>query len=85
MTPDHVRAHRHCTRHREEVMASDVCGCFHCCAMFAAADIKTWTDAWEGVGQPALCPNCSVDAVIGSESGYPITAEFLNRMREHWF
>jgi hypothetical protein len=85
VTPDHVRAHRHCTRHRDEVMASDICGCFHCGAMFAPAEISTWTDRWEGLGQTAVCPNCSVDAVIGSESGYPITADFLNLMRKHWF
>jgi hypothetical protein len=33
----------------------------------------------------ALCPHCGIDSVIGSKSGYPITAEFLQKMKEHWF
>ena len=33
----------------------------------------------------AVCPYCGIDAVIGESSGYPITAEFLKRMRKRWF
>ena len=36
-------------------------------------------------GQSALCPRCGIDSVIGADSGYPITVEFLTRMKEHWF
>jgi hypothetical protein len=85
MTPDHIRAHRHSIQHREEILASDVCGCFYCCAVFPPSEIDDWTDNWEGVGPTATCPKCSIDAVIGSESGYPITTEFLDHMRQHWF
>jgi len=62
-----------------------------CAAAFTAANrfppsaIVHWVDKWEGVGQTALCPNCSIDSVIGSESGYPITRSFLERMKGHWF
>ena len=85
VTPDYIRAHRHCSHHREEVLASQQCGCFYCCSIFAPSEIETWIDVWEGVGQTAMCPYCGIDAVIGSESGYPITPEFLNQMKSYWF
>jgi hypothetical protein len=84
-TPDIIRAHRHSIRHREEVLASERCGCFYCCAAFPPSEIKVWTDEWEGVGQTALCPHCGIDSVIGSESGCAITPGFLAAMKAHWF
>ncbi len=84
-TPDHIRAHRHATYHREELLASEHCGCFYCLSTFPPTAIEAWTDEWEGLGQTALCPVCGIDSVIGSESGYPITEEFLQRMKAYWF
>lgn len=79
--PDYIRAHRHSIRHRAELMASELCGCFYCCAIFPPDQIQIWIDD----GQTALCPHCPVDSVIGSASSYPITVEFLARMKKHWF
>jgi hypothetical protein len=84
-TPDHIRSHRHSIRHREEVIASQECGCFYCLTIFPPEEIENWVDEWEGVGQTALCPRCGMDSVIGSQSGYPITADFLAAMKSHWF
>ncbi len=84
-TPDHIRAHRHSSRHRKEVLASKQCGCFYCLAIFPPSEFDEWIDEWEGEGQTALCPRCGIDSVIGSESGYPITPEFLKAMKDHWF
>lgn len=84
-TADHIRAHRHCSHHRVEVLASAQCGCFYCGAMFSPSEIDEWVDDWTGVGQTAMCPRCGIDAVIGSESGYPVTPEFLAAMHTHWF
>ena len=84
-TPDINQAHRHSIRHREEVLVSGHCGCFYCCATFPPSAIADWTDEWQGVGQTALCPHCGIDSVIGSASGYPVTAEFLTAMKAHWF
>ncbi len=78
---DHIAAHKHCIKHRVEIEASEVCGCFYCMATFAPSEIVKWTDD----GQTALCPRCPVDSVIGSASGYPITSAFLQRMHDHWF
>jgi hypothetical protein len=35
--------------------------------------------------QTAMCPDCGIDSVIGSRSGYPITIDFLKRMHGRWF
>ena len=84
-TPDIIRANRHSSRHRTEVLASISCGCFYCCEVFPPSDIEDWTDEWEGIGQTALCPRCGIDSVIGSESGYPITRDFMAAMKARWF
>ena len=67
------------------MLSSAICGCFYCCKTFSPDEIARWTDEWEGVGQTALCPKCRIDSVIGCESGYPITAEFLAAMNAYWF
>lgn len=77
----HVLAHQSSIQHREQIEASERCGCFYCLATFAPSEITSWLEA-EGT---ALCPNCDIDSVIGSASGFPITPEFLGRMQAHWF
>lgn len=81
---DLKRAHRHSSLHREELLRSTVCGCFYCLSIFPPAEISDWTDG-SPVGLTALCPKCGIDSVIGSESGYDISIEFLTRMHEAWF
>jgi hypothetical protein len=78
---DVILAHRHSARHRKEIEASELCGCFYCLAIFAPKEIVDWIDD----GNTAICPRCPVDSVIGSVSGFPIETEFLQRMKEHWF
>lgn len=76
-----IAAHKHCVRHRSELQDSELCGCFYCLSMFPPGRIKEWIDD----DQTALCPDCSIDSVIGSASPYPITHDFLQRMHDHWF
>jgi hypothetical protein len=80
-----VAAHQHSIRHRNEILTSEVCGCFYCLAVFPPSEIKEWVDTIDGIGQTALCPKCDIDSVIGSNSGYPIEPAFLGKMREHLF
>jgi hypothetical protein len=84
---DYIAAHEHCIYHREEILSSKLCGCFYCLEIFSPSEISNWVDVPEdnNIGQTALCPKCMIDSVIGDESGYPITKEFLNKMKEHWF
>jgi acetone carboxylase gamma subunit len=37
------------------------------------------------MGMCALCPRCEIDSVLGDASGYPITHDFLSKMRHYWF
>jgi len=83
--PDHVRAHTHSSCHREEVLNSKHCGCFYCLAVSEPDEIEDWIDVENGIGQTALCPKCKIDSVIGSESGFPISKEFLSKMHAYWF
>jgi len=89
---DILAAHTHCVRHRNEIRASDLCGCFYCVAIFPPSDIEDWLEEGPGnttdvtsTGETALCPKCGIDSVVGSASGFPITTEFLQRMKEYWF
>lgn len=79
--PDVERAHGHTNRHRTEIEASELCGCFYCLRTFAPAEI----DRWLAVEETALCPHCGIDSVLGSASGLPITDGFLRQMHERWF
>jgi len=83
--PPHIAAHKHSSNHRQEILRSEMCGCFYCLDIFNASEINEWTDDKDEVGQTALCPKCGIDSVIGSSSGYPITQEFLQEMKLHWF
>ena len=74
-------AHGYCTNNRENLKNGTKCGCFYCTQIFSAEEITDFTDN----GKTALCPYCGVDAVIGESSGFPITKEFLNKMKDYWF
>jgi hypothetical protein len=79
-------AHRASIRHREQVLQSEMCGCFYCLERFPPAAITEWCDEDSmGEGQTALCPCCGIDSVIGSRSGFPTTTEFLRAMNDRWF
>ena len=76
-----IEAHDHCDCNKDELMESSVCGCFFCLNIFSPKEIKEWTP----LAPTALCPHCGIDAVIGDKSGYPITEEFLGKMKKYWF
>jgi len=77
-----VDAHKHCNNNRDELLRSEIAGCFYCCETFAPVEVEDWVDN----EKCALCPRCGIDSVIGSASGYPIgDATFLKSMRKLWF
>jgi hypothetical protein len=78
--PDVNRAHSHADRHRDELLASELCGCFYCLRTFPPGAIWEWL-----ANETAFCPFCRIDSVIGSASGFPITEDFLRRMYVRWF
>lgn len=83
---DLLRAHNHSSCHRAELLSSDICGCFYCLATFRVSEVVEWIDEDDaGEGQTALCPHCTIDSVIGDQSGFPVSREFLDRMSAYWF
>lgn len=83
---DYIEAHKYSSNHRMNVLSSQKCGCFYCLKTFKPGEILDWIDEnEEGIGQTTLCPNCGIDSVIGSDSGFPITSDFLGKMKRYWF
>jgi hypothetical protein len=74
------RLHRHTRANRNELEASEACGCIACERIYFPSEIVNWLG-----GETALCPHCGVDAVVGSASGIPITPGVLKRAHERWF
>ena len=81
----YVKAHDH-IEYQQEILNSDICGCFRCLKTFTPDKIDQWHgEDVEGVEPLALCPMCGIDSVLGSESGFPIEKEFLSKMHDFWF
>ena len=75
-------AHKRSGPNRDEVLASDICGCFYCLSTFAPGEI----DMWVNDETYATCPKCGIDSVLGDKSGYPVRdPAFLEAMHKHWF
>lgn len=82
---DYEEAHRACRYNRKQIAESQNCGCFCCRKTFTPEMIKEWINEPEAKGVTVLCPFCSVDSVLGSAAGYPLTEKFLLGMHERWF
>ena len=80
---DIVGAHKYSANHKTKLLKDKKCGCFHCMKIFSPSEITDWIE--DDTDQTAICPHCGIDAVIGENSGLPITKEFLEKMYEHWF
>ena len=76
-------AHRHSFENAEELERSKLCGCFYCLNVYSPKKISEYID--DKKGKTAICPYCGVHSVIGESSGFPITKEFLERMKSYWF
>ena len=87
-------AHKFTSMHRSAIEASIECVCGYCRARFPPAEIEEWTDwllslpddQWTSAnGQTAICPYCSVDAVLPGSVGLDLSQEFLEKFHDHWF
>jgi len=78
-----INAHEHCTSNESALKKDDLCGCFYCLKIFDQNEILEWID--DESGKTAMCPYCGIDSIIGKKSGFPITEEFLESMKSHWF
>jgi len=78
-----IEAHRHSINNESSLKKDGLCGCFYCLKIFNPNEITEWTD--DEPSKTALCPYCGIDSIIGKSSGFPITGEFLEVMKKHWF
>ena len=76
-------AHKHSIFNYDEIIASKVCGCFYCLKIFPPDKVDHWLE--EKNGQATVLCSCGIDAVIGSQFGYPINKTFLSDMYNRWF
>ena len=79
-------AHKHCYDNELEIMSSELCGCFGCLKIMKPAEVEffEFRDKTNKNPRTACCPDCNIDTVIGSSSGYPITREFLKEMNNYF-
>lgn len=78
-----MKAHDKSSSHKDEILSSELCGCFYCEQTFLPNEITEWIDEPKG-GQTAVCPKCGIDSVISSD--LPITDKvFLDKMNDYWF
>ena len=83
MKEDIIAAHEFCTGNKKQLKKDSLCGCFYCLKIFDPKEIDFWIK--DKKGKAAICPYCRIDSVIGQSSGYPITEDFLSKMKDHWF
>lgn len=82
MADDIIHARAFSANHSNRLLRDKKCGRFYCLKIFSPSEIRDWiVDDWG----TAICPYCSIDAVIGESSGYPVTENVLNAMRKLWF
>jgi hypothetical protein len=74
--------HEKSSFHRAALAASPFCGCFYCLEIYAPGEIKEWVGR-DGE-QTAICPHCSIDAVLPSTE-VDLTPALLKAMQARWF
>lgn len=78
---DPIKAHEFSSKNMPALQNDRVCGCFYCLRIFSPVQIERRLVSEE----TALCPYCGIDSIIGESSGYPITEEFIAKMKAYWF
>ena len=84
--PDYVVAHYYSNNHKEALQHDNKCGCFYCLTIFDPKEITEWLEYDNPCDRygTAICPYCGIDSIIGESSGFPITKEFLQKMKNYW-
>lgn len=79
---DLLKVYKFSYQNKTKLENDTICGCFQCLEIYHPDEINDWMD---DSTDTAVCPYCSIDAVIGESSGYPITKEFLEKMNKEFF
>lgn len=82
--PERFVPDEHALNNRPEIERSTMCGCFCCLEIFPARYIQNWLPPEaSGRADTAICPACGQYGVLGDVSGYPITPESLQKVRDY--
>ena len=71
-----------CIFNRKALLSSEVAVCFYCFSQFPPGDITDWCDGEDNL-QTAICPHCSVDAVVGFNG--PVDIQWLSARHKQAF
>lgn len=83
---DLMAAHNMARFNRATLAKDSICGCFYCLKVFSPSEIEEWCSEMEEDEEvTAICPYCGIDSVIGKNSGFPISQDFLKTMQQRWF
>ena len=78
------QAHKSSSCHKQEIIDSDLCGCFYCLETYKPSKIEEWIMENDNRGESAICPKCGIDSVLSSK--LPVKEqEFLKEMNAIWF
>lgn len=82
-TDDIIEAHRY-SINQSKIIKDKKCGCFYCLKIFSPKEVADWI---EDTSPYCNCDSIllSIDAIIGESSCFPITEEFLLKMKNYWF
>lgn len=78
-----LKAHKHSSSHKTEILSGELCGCFYCMQTFHPHEITEWIEENNGE-ETAICPKCGIDSVLADN--LPITdKDFSKEMNSYWF
>jgi hypothetical protein len=66
---------------RRDVNASTKVGCVYCLRVYGPEEITQWTDS----EATAICPHCSVDAVLPGSVAPHVDEAYLGKAHAYWF
>ena len=75
--------HSHSMCNKEELINAKKCGCFYCLKIFNPNEIKEWIK--DKNGDTALCPYCTIDAIIPESDLYTLNNALLDKMNNYYF
>jgi hypothetical protein len=85
---DLFNATKYAFSNQDELLGSDICGCYYCLNMFPPSEIVNWIQERKSNSismQTGVCPYCGIDSIIGSTSGIPICREILSTINGLFF
>jgi len=74
-------------QHKTLLGESKNAGCYYCCKIYPASEIKEWIRSFRKKDEDAdcaLCPNCGIDSVL-PDKVVELSDELLREMYDYWF